>query len=176
MGDLADAEVERQFGIRPRRANGWGKHPSYTPAPKPKPKNETHMPERQTKAQLEHELNLNRQLIQQLRERQQELLAKQKVALPAEPPSSYTMFTVSVRFNMRGRHYTFLILRSGGKYWTTGSGAEHKRFDSWEQLCQWLEGPKVYSHTNIEMLTGSGQVVDFNTGTIVAEDNQTPPY
>lgn len=142
----------------------------------PTPTKETHMPERQTKAQIDQELQLNRTLIEKLRERQVELLAQQKVALPAEPPSSCTMFTVSVRFKMRGRRYQFLILRSGGRYWTTGTSPGHKRFDSWEKLCNWLEGPEVYDHTNIEILTGSGQVVDFNTGTIVSEDNQTPPY
>ena len=142
----------------------------------PTPKKETHMPERQTKAQIQQELELNRNLIQQLRERQEDLLAAQKVALPAEPPSSNTMFTVSVRFTMRGKRYQFLILRSGGRYWTTGSGAEHKRFDSWEQLCQWLEGPSVYDHTNIEILKGAGRVVSFDTGTIVDEDKQQVPF
>jgi hypothetical protein len=176
----ADMELERGgtidfledpgfgYGLPITAVRGGIKYPAI--------KKETHMPERQTKAQLQQELELNRNLIQTLRKRQEDLLAAQKVALPAEPPSSYTMFTVGVRFTMRGKRYQFLVLRSGRQYWTTGTGAEHKRFDSWEKLCEWLEGPTVYDHTNIEILTGSGQVVDFNTGTIVPEDNQTPPY
>ena len=134
------------------------------------------MPERLTKAQIEHELRLNTELINTL-QRSKVFLQKQlATALPAEPPSSNTMFTVSVRFAMRGKRYQFLILRSGGRYWTTGSGAEHKRFDSWEQLCQWLEGPSVYDHTNIEILKGAGRVVSFDTGTIVDEDKQQAPF
>lgn len=155
---------------------GWGPLTAPQGIMHPPTKKETHMPERQTKAQIQHELEMNRSLIQQLRERQQDLLRAQKVALPAEPPSSYTMFTVSLRFKMRGQRYQFLILRSAGHYFTTGTKKDQQVFSSWDSLCEWLEGPEVYDHTNIEILTGSGQVVDFNTGTIVAEDNQTPPY
>lgn len=135
----------------------------------PTPTKETHMPERQTKAQIAHELKLNEGLLSSLMERRNQLKRDLQTAFPAEPPS-YTMFTVSVRFKMRGSRYQFLILRSGKKYFTTGTKIEHRMFDSWEQLCEWLEGPDVYEHSNIEILQGAKKVVSFESGRIENED------
>jgi hypothetical protein len=135
------------------------------------------MPERLTKAQIAHELKLNTELINTLHRSRAFLQKQMATALPAEPPSNCTMFTVSVRFKMRGTRYQFLILRSGKKYFTTGTKAEHAKFDSWQALCEWLEGPDVYDHSDIEVLKGAGQQVSFDTGTLVAEGTiGEPPF
>jgi len=172
MGDLADAELERQFGIRPRRANAWGKHPEYTP---PTKKKETPMTERMTKAQIDHELRVNAQLMETLRGRRADLIEQARTAIPAEPPN-HTMFTVGVRFKMRGARYQFLILRSGRKYFTTGTKEGQMKFDSWADLIGWLEGPEVYDHTDIEILRSAGIGVSFDTGAIERLDKSEPPF
>lgn len=135
------------------------------------------MPERLTKAQIAHELRTNNELMNALRYRRGQLQQMAKKALPAEPPSSCTMFTVSARFTMRGKRYQFLILRSGGHYWTTGTRQDQQVFSSWETLCEWLEGPDVYDHSDIEVLKGAGMQVSFDTGELVSEDTAgLPPF
>ena len=141
----------------------------------PTPTKETHMPERLTKAQIEHELRLNTELINTL-QRSKVFLQKQlATALPAEPPSSNTMFTVSVRFAMRGKRYQFLILRTERGYYTTGKDS-HGYFPDWRALCQWLEGPDVYSHTALEILKSSGKGLSFETGRIENLDTGQAPF
>lgn len=192
MGDMADYYDDRDdypgygtYQPRPRRArtNRTALHPRYgLPIQAvrggiqyPKPKGPT-MPERLTKAQIEHELRLNDQLLKELRSRRQDLQRQAQTALPAEPPN-YTMFTVSVRFKMRGQRYQFLILRSGKKYFTTGTKVEHRMFDSWEKLCEWLEGPDVYDHSDLEILQSSGKAVSFTSGAIERMDPiGEPPF
>jgi hypothetical protein len=184
MGEMADYYNERDIDemVDYDLNSGYAKTSmGYLPitAPRggikyPKPKGHT-MPERLTKAQIEQELRVNDELINTLRRSRAFLQKQLATALPAEPPSNCTMFTVSVRFKMRGKRYQFLILRSGGRYWTTGTGADHKRFESWQKLCEWLESPDVYDHSDIEVLKGSGQQVSFDTGTLVSERTIVEP-
>jgi hypothetical protein len=129
-----------------------------------------------TKAQIAQELATNAELMKALRARRHDLQKQAASALPAEPPSSCTMFAVSVMFKMRGQRYTFLILRSGGRYWTTGTKEGQMVFSSWDALCEWLEGPDVYDHSDIEVLKGAGMQVSFDTGTLVSEDTKQAPF
>jgi hypothetical protein len=135
------------------------------------------MPERLTKAQIDHELRVNDQLLRELRNRRQELQRQAASAIPAEP-HTFTMFTVAVKYKMRGKQYQFLILRNGPKYYTTGTKDGQKMFPSWESLCEWLDGPDVYSHSDLEILASSGKAVSFATGAIERMDpaDSTPPF
>lgn len=133
----------------------------------------TTMPERLTKAQIKHELEVNEQLRRTLAQRRRQLQQLDLTAFPVEPPNNCTMFTVDVKFQFRGKRYQFLILRSGGKYFTTGTSPTHQKFETWEDLCKWLEGDDVYSHSNLEVLKSAGVVVSFESGgleTIPTED------
>lgn len=139
----------------------------------PKPKG-TPM-ERQTKAQIAHELRLNAELQDQLRKRRIELEKDMKTAIPVEP-HTFTMFSVDVKFSMRGKSYQFLILRAGTKYFTTGSTDKSAVFESWEALVNWLEGPDVYAHSDLEILQSAGKVVSFDTGAIEKIIGSEPPF
>lgn len=140
----------------------------------PTPQKETPMT-RMTKAQIENELRLNTELMDTLRRSRAFLQEQAKSAIPAEPPSIFTMFTVAVRFKMRGKRYQFLILRAGGTYWTTGKD-KNASFPSWEALCAWLEGPDVYDHSPVEILQGAGKVVSFESGRIESESTGQVPF
>lgn len=131
---------------------------------------------RMTKAQIEHELRVNSQLFDALRNRRKDLVKQLKTALPAEP-LGHTMFSVDVKFKMHGKSYQFLILRNGDHYFTTGTKQDQQVFSSWETLCEWLEGPEVYSHSDIEILQGKGAVVSFDSGAIERKPSAGPaPY
>jgi hypothetical protein len=83
---------------------------------------------------------------------QQESLARQVVLLerkikasrPAAPPLNQSMWTIDVRFNPGGTLYTYLILRHGRAFYTTGTG-EDKKFPSWDALLDWLGGMASHS-------------------------------
>lgn len=150
---------------KPKRSNGWNQVNTRQKA--------TTMPKRLTKAQIDHELRVNDQLIKELRNRRQDLQRQAQTALPAEPPNC-TMFKVRVQFKRGGRLYEYLILKSGGHYWTTGTKQDQQVFSSWETLCEWLEGPDVYSHSDIHILQNTGRVVSFTSGSIESTDEQAP--
>lgn len=133
------------------------------------------MSERMTKAQIAHELEVNRGLMAELRTRRHQLQRDLRKAIPAEP-RGHTMFTVAVRFTMHGQHYQYLILRNGEKYFTTGTKDPQKMFTSWAALCEWLEGPDVYSHSNLEILTSAGKVISFDSGLVEELPMQEPSF
>lgn len=55
-----------------------------------------------------------------------------------EPSSNQSRWAIDVRFSRTGKLYQYLVLRVGGKYYTTGGG-EHAMFPSWKALLQWLD-------------------------------------
>lgn len=145
----------------------------------PTPIKETHMPEpRMTKSQIANELRLNAELQETLRKRRVQLQKQARQAIPAEPQDPFVMFSVSVKFKMHGPSYHFLILKSGGHYWTTGTKKDQQVFSSWETLCEWLEGPEVYSHSDLVILKSAGKVVSFTSGAIERVDpsDLKPPF
>lgn len=138
------------------------------------PQKGTTMP-RMTKAQVEHELRINAELQEELRRRRVELQRQAKTALPVEP-HTFSMFTIDVKFKMRGKSYQFLVLRTAGGYFTTGN-AKHGYFPTWEKFCEWLEGPDVYNHSDLEILQSSGKAVSFTSGAIERMDPAgEPPF
>lgn len=199
MGDIADMAAEDEYFNGPygtyepghiEMPGGWCIPKSQAPEPftfpriqrggikYPKPTKETYVPEpRMTKAQIAHELQSNAQLQEMLRQRRLELQQLERKAIPAEP-LNYLMFTVAVRFKMRGKRYQYLILRNGNAYFTTGTNTGQKMFPDWEALVAWLEGPEVYSHSDFEILQSAGKVVSFDTGAIERMDpsDQKPPF
>lgn len=164
---ILSPELHPRYGLPIQAVRGGIKYPT--------PKGPT-MPERLTKAQIAHELEVNTGLMSALRTRRNQLKKQMQTALPAEPPN-HTMFTVSVRFKMRGQRYQFLILKSAGHYWTTGTKKDQQVFSSWEALCEWLEGPDVYDHSDLEILQSSGKAVSFTSGAIERMDPAgEPPF
>lgn len=129
---------------------------------------------RMTKAQIEHELRINSQLTNTLRQRRLELQRQAKDAIPAEP-HTFTMFSVDVKYKMHGKSYQFLILRTPRGYYTTGQD-KHGYFPTWEKFCEWLEGPDVYSHSDLEILKSADKVVSFGSGAIERIDKAEAPF
>jgi hypothetical protein len=72
------------------------------------------------------------------------LEAKVKAQRPKAPPSHQNRWAIDVRFREGGMLYTFLILRAGGKFYTTGTG-DDKVFFGWDELLHWLDGMVQHS-------------------------------
>lgn len=62
---------------------------------------------------------------------------------PAPPLEQY-QWRIQVRYQPDGKSYTYLVLRSAGMFFTTGSGAVGK-FNSWEDFLGWLDTAHSYS-------------------------------
>lgn len=89
---------------------------------------------------LEMRQRLDEQII-----KMQKIIRKQRY--PKAPPvSAGNMFGVNVKFNPNGKMYKFLILRTPGGWYTTGTTPDTLRFDSWAALIDWLRGPDVHWH------------------------------
>ena len=69
---------------------------------------------------------------------------KIKTARPA-PPLTQRAWTVGVRFTRNGSLYTYLILRHGGKFYTTGTNVQDSVFNNWDDLLVWLDSVKEHS-------------------------------
>lgn len=72
------------------------------------------------------------------------------------PPRAGDMFRVAVQFGAGQTVYTYLLARSGDRWFTTGTREEHKVFESWDALCAWLN--TTYWHSNVERLVVTGSI------------------
>lgn len=68
---------------------------------------------------------------------------KVKAQRPA-PPVNQSAWSIRVQFTPNGMVYTYLVLRSGGRYYTTGTKAEDGVFDSWDDLLDWLDAKAAH--------------------------------
>lgn len=144
MGDMADYYDERTDaapyilpGAR-RRSTPKGKPVALSPKQKV----------RRLEAELDANLNLQQTLADEAQKLREEI---RKADIPGPPPTSAgTMFRVEVQFTARGMTYTYLLTRSGGRWYTTGTAEDQKMFKSWEALCAWLNS--TYWHGNLDQL------------------------
>lgn len=83
--------------------------------------------------------------------------AKQE-ELPPVPTGNF--WRVDVKFSPGGSTYTYLLLRHGQKWYTTGVDERTAVFKSWNALWEWLEGPDVYSHSELQRLIHSGSTTN----------------
>ncbi|QOP66838.1 hypothetical protein SEA_ODYSSEY395_89 [Arthrobacter phage Odyssey395] len=130
-----------------------------------------------SKAEIEAELKLNRELVQRLDQRETELVQELRKAVPAEPTGPHNRFSVEVKFAPHGKKYEFLLLRSpNGAWYTTGSGDHVKVFRNWAALVAWLEGPDVRWYSELRVLTKSDLAYSFPMGKVVDIDGGEPPF
>lgn len=72
--------------------------------------------------------------------------------IPSAPPrDAGDMFLVEVMFADSGRIFEYLLKRVGDRWFTTGTKDDQKVFNSWLELCQWLNSTQW--HSNLSMLT-----------------------
>ncbi|HBH59932.1 MAG TPA: hypothetical protein DDY41_17760 [Arthrobacter bacterium] len=107
-------------------------------------------------SRLEAELDRNLDLQNVLKLRADDLREDiRKADLPAPPPAHGSdMFQTLVQFTPGSSTYSYLLIRSGGRWYTTGTHEDQKMFKSWEALCAWLNS--TYSHTNLTALMTTG--------------------
>lgn len=153
-GDVHNAMIERMaatsIGYVPITARRGGiKYPTSKGTPvATTPKKLT---PKQKVRKLEAELDSNLTLQQTLAQEEGRLRADiRKYDIPDEPPARHDMFRVAVQFSARGPQYSYLLTRSGGRWFTTGTKEEHKVFPSWAALCEWLNG--TYWHSRLDVL------------------------
>lgn len=171
MGDMADYYDEREDPLdgyynpgmehgrrtpRPRRSNGWNQvntPPKGTTMPSPKKRQLT--PKMRVR-QLESELDSNLSLQQQLKQEEERLRADiRRADVPNPPPASAgDMFRVIVQYAGRGPQYTYLLARTGDRWYTTGTQPDRQVFDSWAKLCEWLNSTFWHSHVERLQVTG----------------------
>ena len=114
---------------------------------------------------LEAELDSNLTLRKVLEQEEARLRAEIKRAdVPPPPPSSAgDMFRVIVRFSDGGPNYTYLLARSGDRWYTTGTSPDQKVFSSWEKLCGWINSTAWHSHVERLQVTGKGHWITEHT-------------
>lgn len=105
------------------------------------------------------------QLAKEMRDTANKLLAEAadlerqaKRENPAEPQrNAGNNFKVNVRFVLRGKLYSYLLLRTGlgGRWYTTGTHDDQKVFENWEALVAWLRGPDIAQHGAVIRLIDS---------------------
>lgn len=137
--------------------------------PKPKGTTMTLTPKQKVR-KLEAELDKNLDLQHVLQLRADDLRAEiKKVDIPNPPPrGAGDMFVVSVQFAPHGQHYTYLLTRSGVRWYTTGTKEDQKMFPSWEALCAWLE--TTHWHSNL------GQLAEVGARKFPTRHNPQPPF
>lgn len=165
MGDMAEYYDDRDSDIynpkddrwyprghpsapKPRRRNGWNQ--VNTPS-KGKP---VALTGKQKLRKLESELEANLSLQRRLREEAADLRNDiKKVDVPDEPPvNAGNMFLVEIQYTggTNATMYEYLLMRCGKRWYTTGVKDEHKIFNSWLELCTWLNS--TYWHGGLSTL------------------------
>lgn len=102
-----------------------------------------------TSAQLRRELNSMLTQAKQLSDALNDQEARERQAAPPEP--EHSLFRISVQFNPGGVKYEYLVVRSGRRYYTTGSQANQKVFQNWQAFTTWLR-TETYWHSGMEPL------------------------
>lgn len=116
-------------------------------------------------------------LLGQLEEELEEIEEKLAVAYPAEPGQGHDRFRVLVQFGgPRSKKYEFLLLRSMGKWFTTGTADENKVFPSWAALLDWLDGPDVRWHSDLQRLKLDAVAWHLRTGELIGNDEGESPF
>lgn len=80
--------------------------------------------------------------------------AVKKAERPEPSPGDYK-WQISVKFRQGGSVYTYLVLRHGDRYYTTGTNQSDRVFASWDEFLTWLDS--AYSHSKLLPL-----VVDYD--------------
>jgi hypothetical protein len=110
-----------------------------------------------SKQQLATELKTIEELREELNRRAAKIRRDLKAAeTPPAPPIYESMFKLVVRFDRNGPEYTYLLMRFGGKFYTTGTQENQKVFKDWEALVTWLR-EETYAHSELVALHTSGQ-------------------
>lgn len=84
-----------------------------------------------------------------LREKQlglaREIAALERAIKRPAPPEDQAAWTIEVRFTEGGKFYNYLILRHGGRFYTTGTNVQDSVFHSWDSLLNWLDSAAGHS-------------------------------
>jgi hypothetical protein len=129
-----------------------------------------------TTADIRAELESLDGLAAKLVERRMQLEQALATSKPTEPGPGHDRYSVQVQFAPRGKKYEFLLLRSGYRWYTTGTSEKTAVFYSWDQLVDWLTGPDVHWYSELRVLTKSGLAYSFGMGKVVDIDGGEPPF
>jgi hypothetical protein len=116
-------------------------------------------------------------LLGQLEEEIQEIDEALDAARPAEPSAGHDRFSVMVQFGgPRSKKYEFLLLRAGGKWYTTGATENCAAFEDWTALMEWLEGPDVRWHSDLQRLALANEAWSLSRGELIHNGNGEAPF
>jgi hypothetical protein len=116
-------------------------------------------------------------LLGQLEEELQEIEEALEVAYPAEPGPGHNRFSVLVQYGgPRSKKYEFLLLRCGGKWFTTGASEDSAAFENWNALLDWLDGPDVKWHSDLQRLKLDVVAWDLRKGELVGNNEGEAPF
>lgn len=62
---------------------------------------------------------------------------------PTDPSGTHKMFTMKIKFPMNPKVYTFMLVKAGDYWFTTGTSKETKMFTSWKALVEWVRSETV---------------------------------
>lgn len=79
---------------------------------------------------------------EQLIEEANELDKRAALIRRPEPRGDWNRWVIDVRFAKGGMLYTYLVLRAGRRYYTTGTG-DDRCFSSWKAFVAWLDEKTV---------------------------------
>lgn len=132
---------------------------------------------KENRAALMEKRRLAELLLDQIEEEIYDINERLEKAKPAEPGPGHDRFSVLVKFGgPRSKEYEFLLLRSGGKWFTTGTSVQAKVFESWDALVDWLEGSDVKWHSDLQRLTLSSEAWSLQTGALIVNGNGEAPF
>lgn len=84
------------------------------------------------------------------------------LAIPPKPDRAF--WRVDVKFTQYGSTYTYLLMKHGERWYTTGQDDKTQKFQSWRKLWEWLEGPDVYAHSRLQVLVHLADAEEIGGG------------
>lgn len=132
---------------------------------------------KESRATLIEKRRLAELLLDQIEEEIYEIDERLEKAKPAEPGPGHDRFSLLVQYGgPKSQKYEFLLLRKGKTWYTTGAGVDAKVFQSWDAVVDWIEGPNIKWHSDLQRLTLSSEAWSLESGTLVSNGNGEAPF
>ena len=132
---------------------------------------------KESRATLIEKRRLAELLLDQIEEEICEIDERLEKAKPAEPGPGHDRFSLLVQYGgPKSQKYEFLLLRKGKTWYTTGAGVDAKVFQSWDAVVDWIEGPNIKWHSDLQRLTLSSEAWSLESGTLVSNGNGEAPF
>lgn len=140
----------------------------------PKPKEDS--VKRTTREDLLKEKKAAEALLESVEARIADIDAALEKAKIAEPGYGHDRFSLQVKFARNGTVYEFLLLRSNGRWFTTGSGSEVKVFMNWDAFLAWINKPEIVWHSDLQRLKLDTCAWSLSRGELIVNDQGEPPF